>query len=201
VTTDNPRPTPNTRGTAGGSLNELTGRASQGQIDAGRTGELKTAAVLDKVCRGNGPTVLHDLDIPLDKVSANIDHIVVSGNSVLIIDSKYWRPGRYWTFGGKTRCGLARVAHADKKTMKMAHQAIESHLLKYRAVVRIPLVVVWPSSKNVKFSLRWYRPLGATAISGEDFQARVSKIVGAAPADPVIVGVLTGLLKNQARSR
>ena len=62
----------------------------------GRRAELRTAQVLDRLAsQPGGPTVLHDLAIPIPNISANIDHVVVSGRRVLIVDSKGWRPARY----------------------------------------------------------------------------------------------------------
>ena len=43
--------------------------------------------------------VLHDLRIPIPGFKANIDHAVVSGRSVLLIDSKMWKPRRPTTRG------------------------------------------------------------------------------------------------------
>lgn len=192
---------PHIFGTPGGSLGEMSDRASQAQIDAGRRGELLTAGLLDAHCRGQGPTVLHDLRIPLPNVSANIDHVVVSGSTVRIIDSKYWRPGRYWTFGGRTRQGFTRVTYADKKTMQMAYSALSAYLAGRGAVLTQPLLVVWPSSKNFPLNIRWYRPLGARAMTGQKFHDRLASVVGQKPADPLIVAALHGLLKSSPTRR
>lgn len=59
--------------------------------------------------------VLHDLSNPLPGYKANIDHVIVRGREVVIVDSKQWAGGRYWTLFGVTRRGWARVSHADSK--------------------------------------------------------------------------------------
>ena len=121
-------PYPNVIGIPGGSLHEMNGRASTGQIHAGRLGEQKTAAIVGRLCVPGGPTVLHDLTLPMRGISANIDHIIVSGRTVTIIDSKYWKPGIYWTFFGRTFKGLHRVKFADKRITQMASRAITNWL-------------------------------------------------------------------------
>lgn len=198
---NNKNSAPHIFGTPGGSLHEMSGRASQAQIDAGRRGEVMTASVLDSHCRGSGPTVLHDLSIPLPNILANIDHVVVSGSRVTIVDSKYWRPGRYWTLFGKTRQGFTRVLYADKRTMYMAYQSLEVYLRGRGAKLGVPVIVVWPSSNNYPLNLRWYRPLGARAIAGRDFTKGVGSIVGNEPADPHLVAALRTLLKTSPTRR
>lgn len=90
----------------------------------GRQGELRTAALIDAAARRYGFTVLHDLRVPIPGFSANADHIVVSGRQVLLLDTKVWRPGFYWTFDGASFRGFSRFAPADKKTMKLAQHVL-----------------------------------------------------------------------------
>ncbi len=98
-----------TYGTAAGSLDSahaVFGSSSANQV--GAAGERRTAALLDRVAAAeNGPTVLHDLRIP--GARANLDHVVVSGADVWLLDTKVWRPGFYMTVFG-TRGGSAAQA-------------------------------------------------------------------------------------------
>ena len=193
-------PYPNVIGRPGGSLYEMNGRASAGQINAGRLGEQKTADIVGRLCVRGGPTVLHDLTLPMRGISANIDHIVVSGRNVTIIDSKYWKPGIYWTFFGRTFNGLHRVKHADKRTTQMASRAINGwlqtrHGHKY-AVVKKPILVIWPSSQRGTSSLFFYSPIAAVAMSGAKFTSRLRHTLGSKQADPSIVAALMPLVKG-----
>src|SRR5690606_3467832 len=98
--------------------------AANDQVAAvGAAGEERTAIELGRIAaRPGGPTVLHDLAIPIPGFTANIDHALVFGHRVVLIDTKKWKPGFYWTVAGRTRRGLEAVPHADRKTMVMARE-------------------------------------------------------------------------------
>lgn len=172
--------------------------ADQSTAKVGAKGEQRTGRLLNALATApDGPTVLHDLRIPLPGVNANIDHIVVSGRKVTILDSKVWKPGFYWTLFGATRRGLERFAPADKQTMRMARESITSYLQKQglRADVRTPLLVVWSSQKNrPTSSLAFLRSPGASAVNGSTFETSASRFTGSKPADDGIVAALAQLL-------
>ena len=172
--------------------------ADQSTAKVGAKGEQRTARILNALAtKSDGPTVLHDLRIPLPGISANIDHIVVSGRKVTIVDSKVWKPGFYWTLFGATRRGVERFTPADKKTMPMAREAITSYLQKQgiRADVRTPLLVVWSSQKNrPTSSLALLRSPGARAMNGTSFEQTPVAAIGGKPADEQIVRALAQLL-------
>jgi hypothetical protein len=183
-----------TFGRAGGSLSDDASFARNAETaKAGRTGELATALVLDKLARSGGFAVLHDLRIPGS--SANIDHVVVSGSKVWIIDSKLWKPGFYWTFGGKTRRGLEPAPHADKRGIPLAYTRLTKHLRDrgLDAKMQPPLMVVHSSRRGTPISIWAYRP-------ASDPGARVRAVrpeqlsFPHAPADARIVAALTRLL-------
>jgi hypothetical protein len=184
-------------GTVGGSLQNSTGWAqNKGTAQAGTRGEVATAKALDSLARTvGGPTVLHDLRIPIPGISANIDHIVVSGRRVLILDSKTWKPGIYWTLFGLTFRGRERFAAADKKTMLMAREAITKMLAQagVRATVAKPLLVIWPSTARATLRLAFLRSPGAGAVSGDQFVRALPTIVGG-NADPKVVAALLPLV-------
>jgi len=58
-------------------------------------------------------------------VVANVDHMVVTGRTVYLLDSKMWKTGRYWTVFGKTRRGMERIDWADKHTMGLERAQID----------------------------------------------------------------------------
>ncbi|OYO21961.1 hypothetical protein CGZ93_08475 [Enemella dayhoffiae] len=116
-------------GVPGGGLVDAAWAASQGAADAGRYGEEQTARVLAPLAnRPGGVTVLHDLKVPIAGARANIDHAVVCGTTLLLLDSKSWRRGFVWTLAGVTRRGRARFSAADKKTLNRAAAAVAGFL-------------------------------------------------------------------------
>lgn len=176
-------------GTAGyGVAHGDTWAASKQAQSAGLRGERRTAAVLDRHARNSGAVVLHDLAIPIRGIPANVDHAVVSGRTVLFIDSKLWRPGFYWSFAGHHLRGLSGVAHTGGKTMAMARDAYRPLLGGARLAT--PLVVVWPSVKDAAVSLWALRLPGAKFIRGDQLESRLRTLVE--PADERIVFMLSG---------
>lgn len=184
-------------GCPGGSLTNSGGwLADQSKVAAGLRGERATAQVLDQLAAlPNGPTVLHDLRIPIPGVSANIDHVVISGRSITVIDSKLWAPGFYWTLRGRTFRGLSRFTPAEKKTVPMAVSGLTRYLAKKRVSARFlhPLLVVWPSTAS-HLSLFLMASPGAHPIAGNTFARTAARTVGIESADPSIVAALRTLV-------
>lgn len=184
-------------GRAGAGLENSSGWAQNADVARiGMAGELRTAAVLTRVAHECGVTVLHDLRIPRPGVTANVDHVVVSGRRVFLIDSKVWRPGFYWTLRGRTWRGLERFAPADKKTMVMATDAFTSYLTSRVRGVQLPtpILVVWPSRSSGRFTSWLLQVPGAAVITGEALTQRWSRLFGRKPADPRIVDALVPLV-------
>lgn len=165
----------------------------------GQTGELRTAEVLDEAARRHGVTVLHDLRIPIPGITANVDHAVVTGRRVLLIDAKVWQPGMYWTIGGRTFRGLRRFKPAEKKTMQMAARAFRTFLQKreIRADVLWPLIVVWPSRTGT-FRRALLRVPGARVIPAGQLARAIARFAGRRPADQRIVDALSALVTAPA---
>lgn len=186
-------------GRAGGSLSQSETWASNRQVAAhGLKGERRTGTILDRIARTpDGPTVLHDLRIPVPGTKANIDHVVVSGNTIHIIDTKVWKPGFYWTLFGTTRRGGELFPHADKKTIPMAVSGLEKLVSRYaniQGTVARPLLVVWPSNPSTGVNVRFLRSPGAAAIPGTFLEARAPKLFNDGPGDPSLVALLGQLL-------
>lgn len=193
-------------GIPGGGLEDARWARNAAVAKIGQAGEVRTAALLDRFAhQRDGVTVLHDLRIPVPNVTANIDHVVVSGTCVHIIDSKVWKPGRYWTVGGRTRRGFSRFEPAEKKTMAMAHDVLARYLFQHgvEATVAVPVLAVWPSSARQPLKLGWLRVPGARSMTGAQFgrfakrhyssSGRMSWS-GGRPADPGVVDALAPLL-------
>lgn len=194
------RPRGEVIGSAGFGLkqDDVSWAANREVASIGARGEEATAKILNQIAsRPGGPTVLHDVAIPIPGFTANIDHIIVSGRKVIIIDTKVWRPAFYWTLFGKTRRGMERFAPAEKKTMAMAADHIGSYLAKKGTPARIllPQVWVWPSSQRSKMSVWAMQIPHAKTINGQVASARALKSKYQT-ADPSIVVALVPLVAS-----
>ncbi|MFS0885153.1 nuclease-related domain-containing protein [Aeromicrobium sp. 179-A 4D2 NHS] len=194
-------------GKAGGSLDQFStwGQGDGSAAKRGKQGEIRTARLLDELAsRDGGPSILHDLRIPMKGVSANIDHVVVSGRRVLLLDTKEWKPGFYWTFRGRSYRGRDRVPHAEKKTMEMASKAVRGFLERegVKATVVHPVVAVWPSSNKKTLNVWALRFPGARVIHADGLGRAVGRVLNSRPwkkwandnADDDVVNALAKLL-------
>ena len=184
-------------GTPGGSLGKQNFTTAD-RASVGQRGEEKTARLLADLAT-RGATVLHDLRVPIPGFTANIDHVVVSGHRVTILDSKVWKPGRYWTFAGRTRRGFEKVPHTDKKLLPTAQTALDRYLKQAgvgNAHVGTGLLLIWPSSKSGRLKLGLYKPAGAKALdaSAHTTPSRIRAHTGIANADPKIIATLAPLI-------
>lgn len=206
-----------TLGTPGGGLADSLASHSGWAVNAnadvariGRDGELRTAELLDawRAVPG-GPSVLHDLAMPLPGVRANIDHIVVGGSTVLIIDSKVWRAGWYWTtppswpaIGGHSFRGLHRFRLLDKQTLAMAHRSVSALLARWsdtaHATVLRPAVAVWGSSGHRSPHVGLLRSSDASVVPAPGL-SRWRHVMNQ-PADRAILAALSALVLDQRRS-
>ncbi|MHA3724242.1 nuclease-related domain-containing protein [Leucobacter sp. HY1910] len=180
-------------GRAGGGLDDASWAANDAVRRIGQEAEVKTGMALASVVL-QGPSVLHDLRIPIPGIKANIDHIIVHGDTVLILDSKNWAPGLYWTLRGVTRRGLKRFAPADKKTLPMAQEAIERFLRQkgLHAKVVTPVLVVWSSGKpNFTF---FRAPGGTRVVRGEQIERWASRNTRRKNAQASLLVALTELV-------
>lgn len=83
-----------------GSVGDTTDIFEAGNLKAGVRGEQNTAELLKLVSEIPGTNVFHGLRFP-GSANADVDHAVVNGNNVFLIDSKQYRPGVYqWSFDG-----------------------------------------------------------------------------------------------------
>lgn len=165
--------------------------SSTGAASAGARGEKKTEELLERF--GTRAAVLHDLKVPITGSRANIDHVVVSGKRVLLLDTKVWKPGFYWTMAGKNRRGFEHIPHTEKPQNYMT-DSMRRYLEGTGAQVGKPYLVVWPSNKSGKVSTWLLKVPGAGVISGAGLVSTVRSFISRRPADPVIVGRLKALL-------
>lgn len=183
-------------------MNGIYGRAATGLQDTswavneavakmGVKGEKKSEEVLNRF--GDHAAVMHDLRIPIPGFKANIDHVIVSGKRVMILDSKMWKPGFYWTLSGTNRRGLEKVPHTAKD-QGYVQRAIISHLSGTGAEVGAPKLAVWPSREDKGLNLALLKVPGASVFAGTALARVVRRFIGRTPADDLIVARLATLL-------
>lgn len=183
-------------GTPGGSLSSATQFGTAGRV--GAAGERRTARLLAKLAmQPGGPTVVHDVRIPIPGFTANIDHVVISGNQVTLLDSKVWKAGIYWTLGATFR-GLEPVPHADKLTLPTGVSAISKMLDRagVRAHFRRSVLVIWPGRDGDRSNFTFFRPRDTAAIQAADDETtmrRLARLTGTKTADPQIVAAIAGI--------
>ncbi|OZB89730.1 MAG: hypothetical protein B7X41_01245, partial [Microbacterium sp. 14-71-5] len=173
-------------GTPASSLQNsgFLGAGGEGRARAGSVGEQKVAGILRTALRHSPATLLHDLRIP-DARGANIDHAVISGRTVTLVDAKNWVGGTYWTLGGRTRRGLTATPHVDKRTLPLAVAKLDRLFLSRGVTVKftMPLIAVI-SSNGVPLRFMFARAQEARLIPAERL---AHQSFGRKPADPAIV--------------
>jgi len=188
-------------------MNGIYGRAATGLQDTswavnenvakiGAKGEQKTETFLNGF--GKKAAVLHDLRIPIPGFKANIDHAIVSGRSVLLIDSKMWRPGFYWSVLGYRR-GWEKAPHIGK-SQEYVTQAMTTYLQGTGARLLTPRLVVWSSRDGQPLSTWLLRVPGAEVVNGLGIVPVVKSFLRNGSADPAIVSRLQELLVKAPRA-
>ncbi|KAE8766141.1 nuclease-related domain-containing protein [Georgenia thermotolerans] len=81
-------------GTPGVNLVGALPRFGERNVALGTLGEQITASLLEHFCVMPGVRVVHGMRFP-GSARADIDHAVVAGNRVALIDSKLWQPALY----------------------------------------------------------------------------------------------------------
>jgi hypothetical protein len=85
-------------GIPGFGLSEAT-HFSDASIKSGIEGEVKTAEIIDKFAvNSTNCYVFHSLMWPLSSTEADVDHIIVCGDNILLIDSKNWKRKGVYAF-------------------------------------------------------------------------------------------------------
>jgi hypothetical protein len=182
-------------------MNGIYGRAATGLQDTswavnenvakiGAKGEQKTEVLLNGFAKK--AAVLHDLRIPIPGFKANIDHAIVSGKSVLLIDSKMWKPGFYWSLLGYRR-GWEKTPHIGKP-QEYVSRTMTTFLQGTGARVLTPKLVVWSSRDGQPLSTWLLTVPGAEVVNGLRIVPAVKAFVRGGSADPAIVRKLQELL-------
>jgi hypothetical protein len=182
-------------GTPGGSLGagHNDWAANEDVARVGRSGEVTTSRVLHALAhRPGGPTVFHDLKLPHS--DSNIDHLVVSGNRVTIVDSKAWAAGTYINVFGRVFRSSRRFAFGDHGRLGWIAIKLAAHLPAGCTIAK-PVLVVWPSSNNKATNVNLLRWRDTRVVHGSQLtQHRAARLFGDKRADPAIVAHLLRLV-------
>jgi hypothetical protein len=203
-------------GTPGASLSGESFYDKRKRADVGASGERRTADLLRGIQQHrhlpNRFAVIHDVMLPSDRYTANIDHIVIAGKSVLIIDSKVWSSGLYATFKGKTYVlhskktrtqynkMVARFEAGDHKTLPMTlnilNEWTKQHGLNQVNFMN-PLMIVWPPEGKNNPSVRFYTPPGVTAaVTPEVARVRLAKSIPTQPPNQQLLDLFLSLMSG-----
>lgn len=195
-------------GRPGGTLlNGNTSWAANAEVaKSGAAGEQRVGAAIERALEHDASAVvLHDLGIP--GLSANIDHIVVRGHTITIVDAKAWSAGRYFTVFGRTFRTVngtripKRFEFADKATMQIAARNISGYLNNHgcRYKMERPIIVVTPRHSG-RTAVRWLRVPGARSITLRqlsDRGARVFPSTRERRTDEQIIVALSALVRGR----
>lgn len=81
-------------GEPGSSLSESG--LDAGRVEAGLSGEKRTAEHLWKLTGFDGLRIFHSMRFnPLEHTKGDIDHVLMYGQNIILLDSKVWTPGTY----------------------------------------------------------------------------------------------------------
>lgn len=156
----------------------------------GAAGERKVAKALAPYFSSPSSAALfHDLAVPGRR--ANIDHLIVSGRKVLLLDTKVWKAGLYYTVFSHTFRGFTPVSHADKKTYQMLTHDLKKFLEPVGAKILTPAVIVLGKGGKAKVGL--YRPKGAKAYNLDEFIAKKISRMNLTPPEPAILSSINRL--------
>lgn len=179
-------------GNAGGGLGgDVSWAKNEAVARQGLAGEKRTAELLNKF--QDRVAIIHDVRVPLPGFKSNIDHVIVAGRHVYLIDSKNWKPGFYWSLGGKARRGFSRVAHLEKGP-GYAEDAVRNFLRQERATVHESTLGVWPSNRSKALHLWALKVPRARVVHGHQLARIAKRAARHGGADPAIVARLLTLI-------
>lgn len=111
-------------GRPGEGLVEALDKFGRQNVDLGVLGEQMTGDVLEGLLAIPGVRIIHGLRFPgSDK--ADVDHAVIYGNKVALVDSKMWKPGKYsWNNRGEV---VKNLGYRDLETITHFPTAVEKY--------------------------------------------------------------------------
>lgn len=177
--------------------------ASAGASAKGAEGEVKTAQLLDNIAVGGSVTIFHDIVVPNSRGQRyNIDHAAVSGNNVLLIDSKSWKPATMVTLGGTTYRSKSSLFSweqfppCDKRSVKSAFDDMSILLDKWGANMMEPLVVVWPSNDSGSVNTTFAKIPGGKLVSPAKLERAVRRMAKGEASEVITNSILPHLARR-----
>lgn len=83
-----------------GQLDDAAGKFTDRNIALGATGEKMTAELMNNLLLIPGTRIFHGLKFPGSE-TADVDHAIINGNKIVLVDSKMWTGGSYrWGYDG-----------------------------------------------------------------------------------------------------
>jgi len=136
-------------------------------VDAGVEGENRTATLLWLLLKIPGVTVFHGLKFPNSR-NADVDHAVLHGNNVYLIDSKQYRWGEYeWKQHPKYGEQIARTdGYGRQKDNHMDAAAEGYRRILGHGINVIPIIIV--HGTNVKIGVNKWSSSGVALFTPED---------------------------------
>ncbi|HVT77883.1 MAG TPA: nuclease-related domain-containing protein [Acidimicrobiales bacterium] len=172
--------------------NTRGGLFDPGNVRSGDVGEASTRRHLEAAFGADSSVhVFHNLSVPGAK--ADIDHAVLRGDTLVVVDSKHWKPGFYWTIAGKTFRGFERFPYADRRGTSMA----VDHLRKLLPGVKVSgITVVWSRGGRASLGLA-HDASGARFCPGPELGEALRKRFRGAATVPNVsaLRLLSGLMR------
>lgn len=134
-----------------------TGTQAQQRQYAGAQGEHATAQLLRQLAGTDTHThVFHSVNLDDKRLTADIDHVIIRGDRILILDSKWWAPGRYRTTrdGQHHRPDGTAITPPTWRTPTVAAQLLGHPEGPHPAAA----LVIWNSQPGQRQSLRRLHP-------------------------------------------
>lgn len=83
-----------------GQLDSALGKFTERNIALGATGEKMTAELMQQLLKIPGTRIFHGLKFPGSE-NADVDHAIINGDKIVLVDSKMWAGGSYrWGYDG-----------------------------------------------------------------------------------------------------
>lgn len=197
-------PSTHSRTVSVGTWRGWLGQPGATELDArfgalGRVGaaaEQKVAARLNAMDLGPDTYLLHDLS-PFSDSEANLDHVVVSGRDVVVLDTKCWAPGRYVTDedGSTYRDlghGLQRFDAGDLTSLTWMCGKLVDDLPGDVSVSAVLVVVASSSGRHL--DLTDYRPAGVEVVTEHALHDHLPR--STTPAAPLVLDQLGRSVRN-----
>jgi hypothetical protein len=155
--------------------------------ELGNKGEQLTSAQLDAVIRSRPQAaVFHRIKLPKRR-GVDVDHVIVAGTTVVVIDSKLWKGGTYWRVGPYVFRGLSYYKPASKTSLGFEVAELKK-LLPRKARLRA-FVAAWGGKKRIFCRA----PGGHPIVPGGLVANRVVAMLPEASPDPEILSAMLRL--------